>query len=69
MERKGRGGTDPPLSCSQIPTQGRRECRLVFLVANLRSGHRMAFSFFERRLRSYLVAGKRKGDKQSRPEK
>ena len=29
----------------------------------------MAFSFFERRMRTYLVVGKRKGDKQSRPEK
>jgi len=29
----------------------------------------MAFSFSERRMRSYLVEGKRKGDKQSGPEK
>lgn len=30
MERKVKGGTDAPLSCSQIPTQGRRECGLKF---------------------------------------
>lgn len=64
MERRVRGGTGSPLSCSQIPPRGGGS--VDFLVGSLGSGSRMAFPFSQRRRRSYLVGGRRMGGRQSR---